>query len=150
MGNLEEYNYDCPKPTLIRPTEKTVVARLPPRIAIREDAPLELPHIIMIIDDPGKTVLEPLFTTEGLSEPEYECTLFKGAGSVKGLKVTQKGTEHVAATIDNSHWRWKPFPRHAQVVLGEFEEEGGRRHGAPSSTLRARRIAESPRRRRCV
>merc|ERR1712151_207712 len=55
--------------------------------------------IIMIIDDPGKTVLEPLFTTEGLSEPEYECTLFKGAGSVKGLKVTEKGTEHVAATM---------------------------------------------------
>merc|ERR1712151_82642 len=55
--------------------------------------------IIMIIDDPGKTVLEPLFTADGLTEPEYECTLFKGAGSVKGLKVTEKGTEHVAATM---------------------------------------------------
>jgi len=84
---------------LIRPTEKTIVARLPPRIAIRQDAPLELPHIIMIIDDPEKTVIEPLFTEEGLSEPEYECSLFKGAGSVKGLTVTTKGTEHVAAAM---------------------------------------------------
>merc|ERR1719225_1038852 len=97
--DLEQYNYNCPEPTLIRPTEKTIVARLPPRLAIREDAPLELPHIIMIIDDPGKTVIEPLFTAEGLSEPEYECTLFKGAGSVKGLKVTEKGTEHVVKTL---------------------------------------------------
>merc|ERR1719345_492457 len=81
--DLEQYNYNCAVPTLIRPTEKTIVARLPPRIAIRKDAPLELPHIIMIIDDPGKTVIEPLFTTEGLTAPEYECSLFKGAGSVK-------------------------------------------------------------------
>jgi len=97
--DLDEYNYNCPEPTLIRPTEKTIVARLPPRIAIRKDAPLELPHIIMIIDDPEKTVLEPLFTTDGLTEPEYECELFKGAGAVKGFKVTPKGTEHVAATM---------------------------------------------------
>jgi hypothetical protein len=97
--DLDEYNYNCPEPTLIRPTEKTIVARLPPRIAIRKDAPLEMPHIIMIIDDPGKTVIEPLFTTEGLTEPEYECTLFKGAGSVKGLTVTEKGTEHFASTM---------------------------------------------------
>lgn len=53
----------------------------------------------MIIDDPGKTVIEPLFTTEGLTEKEYECSLFKGAGVVNGFKVTEKGTEHVAATM---------------------------------------------------
>jgi len=97
--DLEEYNYNCPEPTLIRPTEKTIVARLPPRIAIRQDAPLELPHIIMIIDDPDKTVIEPLFTEDGLTSPEYECNLFKGAGVVKGFTVTEKGTEHVAATM---------------------------------------------------
>jgi len=97
--DLEQYNYNCPVPTTIRPTEKTIVARLPPRIAIRKDAPLELPHIIMIIDDPEKTVIEPLFSGEGLTEPEYTCDLFKGAGSVKGLRVTQAGTDHVAKTL---------------------------------------------------
>merc|ERR1719378_1769653 len=98
--DLDEYNYNCPEPTLIRPTEKTIVARLPPRIAIRKDAPLELPHIIMIIDDPGKTVLEPLFKTPGLTEPEYEVDgLFKGAGKVTGLKVTPAGTAHVETTM---------------------------------------------------
>merc|ERR1719214_517186 len=66
--DLEEYNYNCAVPTLIRPTEKTIPARLPPRVAIRKDASLELPHIIMIIDDPDKTVIEPLFARAGLSE----------------------------------------------------------------------------------
>jgi hypothetical protein len=97
--DLEEYNYNCPVPTLIRPTEKTIVARLPPRIKIRENAPLELPHIIMIIDDPEKTVIEPLFSEEGLTEPEYECDLFNAAGSVKGFRVTASGTEHVKQSL---------------------------------------------------
>merc|ERR1711920_1059052 len=97
--DLDENNYNCMEPTLIRPTEKTIVARLPPRIAIRQDAPLELPHIIMVIDDPGKTVLEPLFTDASFTQPEYECTLFKGAGSVKGLRVTDAGTQHVVKTM---------------------------------------------------
>merc|ERR1719160_1156409 len=92
--DLDQYNYNCPKPTPIRPTEKTIVGRLPPRIAIRKDAPLELPHIIMIIDDPGKTVIEPLFTRAGLAEPEYEVDLFQGAGSITGLRVNDMGAEH--------------------------------------------------------
>merc|ERR1719382_555757 len=53
----------------------------------------------MVIDDPDKTVLEPLFTDASLAQPEYECTLFKGAGSVKGLRVTDAGTEHVVKTL---------------------------------------------------
>jgi hypothetical protein len=97
--DLDQYNYNCPKPTPIRPTEKTIVGRLPPRIAIRKDAPLELPHIIMIIDDPGKTVIEPLFTTAGMSEKLYECSLFKEAGVVKGLTVTDAGTESVVSNL---------------------------------------------------
>merc|ERR1719265_610981 len=60
--DLDKYDYNCPVPTIIRPNERTVPARLPPRIKIRQDAPLELPHIIMIIDDPKKTVIEPLFS----------------------------------------------------------------------------------------
>eukprot|EP00746_Dinoflagellata_sp_MGD_P007414 gnl/MRDRNA2_/MRDRNA2_114658_c0_seq1.p1 gnl/MRDRNA2_/MRDRNA2_114658_c0~~gnl/MRDRNA2_/MRDRNA2_114658_c0_seq1.p1 ORF type:complete len:534 (-),score=121.99 gnl/MRDRNA2_/MRDRNA2_114658_c0_seq1:102-1616(-) len=93
--DLEQYNYNCPVPTLIRPTEKTIPARLPPRVAIRKDAPLELPHIIMIIDDPDKSVIEPLFARGGLTEPEYQVDLFQGAGSVTGLRVNNAGAEHI-------------------------------------------------------
>merc|ERR1719171_2386095 len=97
--DLDQYNYNCPVPTLIRPTEKTIVERLPPRIKIRQNAPLELPHIIMVIDDPDKTVIEPLFTKAGLAEAEYECNLFNGAGSVKGMRVTAAGEAHFQQTM---------------------------------------------------
>jgi len=119
--DLDQYNYDCPIPTLIRPTEKTIVARLPPRIKIRETAPLELPHIIMVIDDPGKTVIEPLFKECGLSEPEYSCDLFKGAGKVSGFRVTPQGTEHFTRTMtalaDKEKARAAAANRHPAVIL---------------------------------
>jgi hypothetical protein len=118
--DLEEYNYNCPAPTLIRPTEKTIVERLPPRIKIRENAPLELPHIIMIIDDPEKTVIEPLFTQAGLTEPEYECELFNGAGSVKGLRVTEAGAAH--------------FEK-AMTILSEREKASAKAAGRQPATI---------------
>eukprot|EP00929_Paragymnodinium_shiwhaense_P002806 TRINITY_DN1030_c0_g1_i2.p1 TRINITY_DN1030_c0_g1~~TRINITY_DN1030_c0_g1_i2.p1 ORF type:complete len:500 (-),score=113.49 TRINITY_DN1030_c0_g1_i2:277-1704(-) len=100
MGvDLDQYNYNCPVPTLIRPTERTVPARLPPRIKIRQDAPLELPHIIMIVDDPEKTVIEPLFAGD-LSSKEYEAELFKGAGRVTGYKVNEAGEKHVEDALN--------------------------------------------------
>lgn len=101
--DLEEYNYGSGVATLIRPTEQTIVARLPPRIAIRENAPLELPHIIMIIDDPEKTVIEPLFTDPALTEEKYKIELYKGAGTVRGLRVTEAGTDHVERTMLELH-----------------------------------------------
>ena len=58
--DLEKYDYSIGSQTLIRATEGTVIERLPPRIKIRENAPLELPHVMLLIDDPEKSVIEPL------------------------------------------------------------------------------------------
>ncbi len=58
--DLERYDYSKGSSSLIRATEGTIVERLPPRMAIREGAALELPHILVLIDDPGRTVIEPL------------------------------------------------------------------------------------------
>ena len=55
--DLEEYDYNKGSQTLIRATEKTIVDRLPPRIKIRENAPIELPHIMVLIDDPEKIII---------------------------------------------------------------------------------------------
>ena len=62
--DLECYDYSAGSQTLIRATEGTIVDRLPPRMRIREGAPLELPHILVLIDDPDKTVIEPLYRRE--------------------------------------------------------------------------------------
>jgi uncharacterized protein (DUF1015 family) len=83
--DLEKYDYNKGSQTLIRATEGTVVERLPPRIKIREKAPIELPHIMVLIDDPSKTVIEPLFKKQ--LTPIYDFDLMLGSGHVKGYKI---------------------------------------------------------------
>ena len=59
--DLEHFDYSEGAQTLIRSTEGTDAGRLPARIAVRQDAPLETPHVLVLIDDPQHTVIEPLF-----------------------------------------------------------------------------------------
>ena len=63
--DLEEYDYHKGACTYIRATEGTVLDRIPPRVMIRRDAPIELPHIMMLIDDPERTVIEPIADRTG-------------------------------------------------------------------------------------
>src|SRR5437867_1881182 len=58
--DLEQYDFGSKSTSPIRPTEGTMVERLAPRIEVRRDAELELPHILVLIDDPACTVIEPL------------------------------------------------------------------------------------------
>lgn len=58
--DLEQYDYSADSRSLVRPTEGTVESRLPPRMRVREQAPLESPHIMVLIDDALHTVIEPL------------------------------------------------------------------------------------------
>ena len=83
--DLEKYDYKENSQTLIRPTEGTIVERLKPRMEIRKDAIIELPHIIVLIDDPEKTVIEPLF--EKNLEKVYDFELMTEGGHIKGYKV---------------------------------------------------------------
>ncbi len=87
--DLEKYDYNKGSQTLIRATEGTIVERLPPRMEVRRNAKLELPHIMVLIDDPEKKVIEPLFEEE--LEKVYDFELMKGSGHIKGWKVTSKG-----------------------------------------------------------
>ena len=57
--DLEEYSYVHPTEATIRATEGVVANRIPPRLAIRENALIELPHVILLLDDRDKNVIEP-------------------------------------------------------------------------------------------
>ena len=59
--DLEHYDFNAGAKTLVRPTEGTILERLPPRIRVREGASLELPHVMVLIDDPQHLVIDPLF-----------------------------------------------------------------------------------------
>ncbi|MEA3363921.1 MAG: DUF1015 domain-containing protein [Thermodesulfobacteriota bacterium] len=85
--DLEQYDYTKGAKSLIRSTEGTILDRLPPRIKVRQNAPIELPHIMVLIDDPQQTVIEPLFD-ENL-ETVYNFDLLENGGQLKGYRVDQ-------------------------------------------------------------
>ena len=88
--DLDQYDYNEGATTLIRATEGTIVDRLPPRIRVRQNAPIELPHIMVLIDDPKKTVIEPLFEKE--LDTAYDIPLMLNGGHVKGWRVNDAET----------------------------------------------------------
>ncbi|MCZ2128400.1 MAG: DUF1015 domain-containing protein [Anaerolineales bacterium] len=85
--DLERYDYNKGSSSLIRATEGTIVDRLPPRIKIREGAPLEFPHILVLIDDPQQTVIEPLAAAKAQFEMLYDFDLMQGSGHLRGYAV---------------------------------------------------------------
>lgn len=90
--DLEDYDYSRGSESLIRATEGTVLSRIPPRVKIRRDAPIELPHVMLLVDDPEKTVIEPLMG-KGELDVAYDFDLMCGGGHVKGffLPETEQG-----------------------------------------------------------
>ncbi len=85
--DLEKYDYTNGSQTLIRATEGTVLDRIPPRVKIRENAALELPHIMMLVDDPERTVIEPLFEEKDKFEKVYDFDLMQHGGHITGWKI---------------------------------------------------------------
>ncbi len=87
--DLEKYDYEPGKDNLIRATEGTVLERIPPRMRIRRDAPLEIPHIQLLVDDPGRTVIEPLARQceDGRFELLYDQDLMAGGGHIRGYRI---------------------------------------------------------------
>jgi hypothetical protein len=85
--DLEHYDFSAGSSSLIRPTEGTMVARLAPRIEVRRSAPLELPHILVLIDDPRQTVIEPLGAAHVALPRLYDTDLMGGGGHVAGFAL---------------------------------------------------------------
>ncbi|MDD2579147.1 MAG: DUF1015 domain-containing protein [Eubacteriales bacterium] len=86
--DLEHYDFTPGSSALIRASEGTVVERIPPRLAVRSDALYELPHVQLLFDDPGHTVIEPVYDALKHNQPFYETDLMLGGGHIRGWHVT--------------------------------------------------------------
>ena len=86
--DLEQYDYAPDSASAVRPTEGTIAARIPPRLAVRQDAPLELSHILLLADDPEKTLIEPLARQREGFPLLYDTDLMKDGGHLTGWAVT--------------------------------------------------------------
>jgi hypothetical protein len=99
MVDLEDYDYTPGSATLIRATEGTVLSRIPPRVKVRQNAALELPHIMLLIDDREHTVIEPLTPAKGEMEPLYDFDLMEGGGHLAGWKLTEEQLTQVGDSL---------------------------------------------------
>ena len=97
--DLERYDYNKGSSSLIRATEGTIVDRLPPRIQIRQGAALELPHILVLIDDPQHTVIEPLSTAKTELEKIYDLDLMLESGHLTGYAIDADLENRVVAAL---------------------------------------------------
>ena len=107
--DLEAYSYEKGANSLIRPTEGTVTERVPPRVAIRRGASIELPHILMLLDDPQSGVIEPLYADRAGLEKLYDTELMQGGGRLRGYLVDGAHALKAEAALDALYEGCKGF-----------------------------------------
>ncbi len=102
--DLEEYDYSMGSTSKVRATEKTVVERIPPRLKVRENALMELPHIMILLDDPDCDIIESLGEKKELFTKVYDFELMMDSGHIAGYKLddaTASLFEEKLANLDN-------------------------------------------------
>ena len=97
--DLEEYDYMPGSQSKIRATEGTVLERIPPRVKIRKNAKLEIPHIMLLIDDAAKSVIEPLDEAKKSLNLAYDFKLMQDSGSIRGYFVDKKEEARIDAEL---------------------------------------------------
>ncbi len=136
MVDLDPYDYNTGATSAIRATERTVAERIPPRQRVRRDAPIELPHILMLCDDHDKVLIEPIGAKKDRLKKLYDFDLMEGGGHITGWLVEgkdveefNKALEKYTATVGEKYEglkgtpdglrrrRRQPLPRHRQELL---------------------------------
>jgi len=82
--DLEQYDYEPGSPALVRATEGTVLSRIPPRVAVRRNAPIELPHVMLLCDDRKGAVILSLAAQTDAMEKVYDFDLMENGGHITG------------------------------------------------------------------
>jgi len=88
MVDLESYDYTPGSDSLIRATEKTVAERIPPRVLVRRNAPVELPHVLMLCDDDKGELIESVEAAKQHLPVVYDFDLMEGGGHITGWLVS--------------------------------------------------------------
>ncbi len=98
--DLSQYDYEPGSDAMIRATEGTVLERIPPRVKVRKNASIEFPHILLLMDDVERTVVEPLGEQTGEMELLYDFELMEGGGHIKGWMLTDAHKEQVNQALE--------------------------------------------------
>ena len=98
--DLEQYDYNKGSKSKVRATEATVVERIPPRIKVRRGAPVELPHIMILIDDAKKSIVEPLAEKKDSFEKVYDFDMMKNGGHITGWLIDKDTQAQLLDTLE--------------------------------------------------
>ena len=99
--DLEKYDFNKGSQSLIRASEGTILDRLPPRIKIREGASLELPHILVLIDDPQDKLFCTIEKAKNSLPLAYDFDLMQNSGHLTGRFVNNaKMEQQVIAALE--------------------------------------------------
>ena len=98
--DLECYDYSKGSKSPVRATEGTILSRIPPRVKVRENASIESPHIMILIDDAEKKIIEPLADKKDGFETAYDFTLMQNSGSLKGYFLPDNICEEIDARLN--------------------------------------------------
>ncbi len=99
--DLQSYDYHSGTDAEIRATEQTVLSRIPPRVEIRKNAPLELPHAMLLFDDVKDTIFSYLSQNVNAFKKLYDFTLMCDAGSIKGYLLDKQAKDFVLKSLEN-------------------------------------------------
>ena len=99
MVDLDTYDYSVGSVSAIRATEKTVVERIPPRMKVRRNAPIELPHILMLCDDHDKKLIEPIAAMKADLPVLYDFDLMEEGGHITGWLVQGEAVDAFEARL---------------------------------------------------
>jgi len=108
--DLDEYEYQPGKKGRIAATEETVPERIPPRVKIRENAPIELPHVLVLIDDGSQNIIKNLYKNKNNFLKIYDFKLNMNGGYIKGFEI--KNTKPIIEAIDS-------LPNDLNLIVGD-------------------------------
>jgi uncharacterized protein (DUF1015 family) len=108
--DLEQYEYEVGKKGRIAATEQTVPERIPPRVSIRVKAPIELPHVLVLLDDKNQSIIENLFKNRKKYRKLYDFRLNMNGGHIKGYEI--KDTQPIIEKIEN-------LPNELNLIVGD-------------------------------
>ncbi|KAH7817777.1 putative DUF1015 family protein [Monocercomonoides exilis] len=116
--DLEAYDFHSDShPSPIRPTEMTVVERIPPRLRVRSKALIESPHILVLVDDPERKIIEPLTEEKEKMEKLYDQELMLGAGHICGYRIPPESVDRIVQQL-NKLFDPKVFEEKYKVAPG--------------------------------
>ncbi len=98
--DLEDYDYNIGSVSPVRATEGTVLSRIPPRVEIRRNASVELPHVILFCDDPEDKIISPLTKNSESLKKTYDFDLMMNGGHITGYMIDGEQARALSERIE--------------------------------------------------